>query len=75
MLKNWGECTKEKVKDWVKRLKTALCDKFDKDNLKLAGYTVRNLMRPTLLAWVVSLTGPDATGPEIFWQQCTKLAT
>ena len=61
-----GECTKEKVKEWIKRLKTTLGDKFDKDNLKLLGHAVRNLMGPTLLAWVVSLTGPDAIGPELF---------
>ena len=41
-------------------------DKFDKNNLKLSGHAVRNLMGPTLLVWVVSLTGPDTTGPELF---------
>ena len=66
MLKNWGKLTKEMVQEWVKRLKNSLGDKFDKDNLKLSGHAVRNSMGPILLAWAVSLTGPDATGPELF---------
>ena len=61
-----NEFIKEKIREWVKRLKNTLGDKFDKDNLKLSGCALRNLMGPTLSAWAVSLTGPDSTGPELF---------
>ena len=66
LLKNWGKATKEQVKDWVKRLQDRLGDKFDKENLKLSAHAVRNSIGPTLLARVISLTGAEATGPELF---------
>ena len=66
LLKNWGKATKDQVKDWVTRLQGSFGDKWDKENLKLSGHAVRNSIGPTLLARVISLTGADATGPELF---------
>ena len=40
MLTNWGECTKEMVSQWVKRLHGSNGDKFDKENLKLSAHAV-----------------------------------
>ena len=39
LLTNWGKATKEKVQEWVKRLKKKNC-KFDLENLKLSTFVV-----------------------------------
>ena len=66
LLEEWGKSTKKQVETWVKRLKGTFGDKFDRENLKLSAFAVRNSLGPNLLARVVKLVGATASGPEIF---------
>ena len=66
LLEEWGKSTKKQVENWVKRLKGTFGDKFDRENLKLSAFAVRNSLGPNLLARVVKLVGTTASGPEIF---------
>ena len=66
LLKEWGMVTMESLTNWIERLQGTLGDKFDKENLKLSAHCIRASLGPHLLSRVVSLTGPEATGPELF---------
>ena len=62
LLEEWGKSTKKQVENWVKRLKGTFGDKFDRENLKLSVFAVRNSLGPNLLARVVKLVGATASG-------------
>ena len=66
LVQNWWKATKEIIQYWVIRLQGNVGDRFDTENLRLAGFVVRGSLGPHLLARVIFLAGPSASGPELF---------
>ena len=66
ILKHWGTVTITELQKWIVKLKNNIGYRFDKKNLIFSNFVIRDSIGTNLLTKIISLVGPNASGPELF---------